>query len=216
MGESRKIDFDLLYRSITKMKETLESCRKNTFPNSAYLNQMRVRLFPKFAIWGLAILFFGTQMSLFLDTSLAQTSDKLTIGWIEKVQILPQNILLHAKIDTGADTSSLNVTELSEFVRNSKRWVQFTVTTREGQRVRLKKRVVRHVRIKRKGAQAQRRPVVRFDICLASIFKPNTQVNLTDRKNFKYNMLIGRSFLRDLAIVDSSFTYSQDPDCLEK
>ena len=145
----------------------------------------------------------------------ADHKNKPIIGWIEKVQILPENILLHAKIDTGADTSSLNVTELSDFIRDSKRWVQFTVTTREGQQVRLKKRVVRFVRIKRKGAESQRRPVVRFDLCLGSIFKHNAQVNLTDRKNFKYNMLIGRSFLNNLAIVDSSFTYSLDPDCSE-
>ena len=145
----------------------------------------------------------------------ADHKNKPIIGWIEKVQILPENILLHAKIDTGADTSSLNVTELSDFIRNSKRWVQFTVTTQEGQRVRLKKRVLRYVRIKRKGAESQRRPVVRFDLCLGSIFKKNTQVNLTDRKNFKYNMLIGRSFLNNLAIVDSSFTYSLDPNCSE-
>ncbi len=143
-------------------------------------------------------------------------SPKLVVGWIEKVQILPENILLHAKVDTGADTSSLNVSELDEIVRESERWVTFTVTTKEGQSVSLKKRVHRHVKIKRKGTHAQRRPVVRFDLCLGNIFKRKTEVNLADRKNFKYNMLIGRNFLKRDAVVDSARTYKFEPDCAKK
>ena len=143
-------------------------------------------------------------------------SPKLVVGWIEKIQILPENILLHAKIDTGADTSSLNVSNLEETVRKSKKWVKFTVTTQKGQSVILEKRVHRYVRIKRKGAKSQRRPVVKFDLCLGNIFKRNTQVNLADRKNFKFNMLIGRNFLALDAVVDATHTYKHEPNCVEK
>ncbi len=143
-------------------------------------------------------------------------SPKLVVGWIELVQIHPENILLHAKVDTGADTSSLNVTNLEEVVKESERWVKFTVTTREGQSVNLKKPVHRYVRIKRKGAESQRRPVVKLDLCLGNILRKNTQVNLTSRKNFKYNMLIGRSFLKRHAVVDSTNTYKHEPNCIKQ
>ena len=143
-------------------------------------------------------------------------SPRLVVGWIEKVQILPENILLHAKIDTGADTSSLNVSDLSEITHESDRWVSFKVTTREGQSVTLKKPIHRYVKIKRKGAQPQRRPVVKLDLCLGNIFKRNAQVNLTDRKNFKYNMLIGRNFLKRHAVVDSAQTYKHEPNCAKE
>lgn len=143
-------------------------------------------------------------------------SPKLIVGWIEKVQILPENILLHAKVDTGADTSSLNVSGLSDIVRDSERWVKFTVTTKEGQSVNLKKPVHRYVKIKRKGTHSQRRPVVRFDLCLGNIFKKNVQVNLADRKNFKYNMLVGRNFLKRTAVVDSAEIYKHEPNCVKE
>ncbi|GJL52500.1 ATP-dependent zinc protease family protein [Candidatus Nitrospira salsa] len=143
-------------------------------------------------------------------------SPKLIVGWIEKVQILPENILLHAKVDTGADTSSLNVSDLSDIVRDSERWVKFTVTTKEGQSVNLKKPVHRYVKIKRKGAHSQRRPVVKFDLCLGNIYKKNVQVNLADRKNFKFNMLVGRNFLKRTAVVDSSETYKHEPNCVKE
>ena len=153
---------------------------------------------------------------VFPNTSDMDEDRKPTVGWIEKIQILPENILVHAKIDTGADTSSLNVSELSEFDREGKHWVSFTVTTQESQRIRLEKQVVRYVKIKRKGAESLRRPVVTFDLCLGSILHTHSQVNLADRKNFKYNMLIGRSFLKGRALVDSSLTYSQNPECGEE
>ena len=143
-------------------------------------------------------------------------SPRLVVGWVEKVQILPENILLHAKIDTGADTSSLNVSDLSEIVRKSERWVTFTVTTREGQSMTLKKPIHRYAKIKRKGAKPQRRPVVKFDLCLGNVFIRKTLVNLADRKNFKYNMLIGRSFLKGHAVVDSEQTYKHEPNCSDK
>lgn len=145
--------------------------------------------------------------------SVIAQNDKLTIGWIEKVRIYPEGLLLDAKIDTGADHSSLNVSEMTEFRRRGKRWVRFTVQTAEGSHLSLEKPVSRYVRIKRKGAKSQRRPVVLIDICLGTIYKIDVPVNLADRRNFKFNMLIGRSFLENTAIVDSSQTYSIEPNC---
>lgn len=138
---------------------------------------------------------------------------KKVIGWIEHVQILPENFILPAKIDTGADNSSLSATDITGFVRSSRKWVRFTVKRPDGPPIILEKPVARYVRIKRKGTTVQRRPVVRFNICVGTIFKKDVEVNLANRKGFKYPVLIGRSFLKDTALVDSSRKYSQDPDC---
>lgn len=147
-------------------------------------------------------------------TQFAQpNSDKITVGWIEKVRVFPESFLVEAKIDTGADNSSLNVSELSEFMREGKRWVRFAVRTMEGGKLYFEKPVSRYARIKRKGTQPQRRPVVQFDLCLINIYKKDVPVNLTDRSKFKFDMLIGRSFLKDVAVVDSSLTHTSEPHC---
>lgn len=142
--------------------------------------------------------------------------DKLTIGWIENVRIFPESFLVEAKIDTGADNSSLNVSEVSEFRNGAQRWVRFAIKTVEGGKLYLEKPVVRYAKIKRKGTNPQRRPVVLIDICLGNIYKTSVPVNLTDRSNFKFNMLIGRSFLKDTALVDSSQRNTIEPQCLGK
>ena len=140
-------------------------------------------------------------------------NDKPTIGWIENVRIYPEGVLLDAKIDTGADHSSLNVSELSEFRRGTKRWVRFALLTTDGIKMYLEKPLVRYAKIKQKENKSQKRPVVQFDLCLGTIYKRAVPVNLSNRHNFKFNMLIGRSFLKNTALVDSSLTNTIEPHC---
>ena len=85
----------------------------------------------------------------------------------------------------------------------------------DGGSIAMEKPVHRDAKIKQKGAPRQERPVILMDICLGKIFKPAVPVNLANRKGFKFPMLIGRSFLEGLAVVDSSFTYIHEPRCLD-
>ena len=150
------------------------------------------------------------------NTAEAETEPQKIVGWIEKVQILPENFILPAKIDTGADNSSLSAWDITSFIRSSRQWVRFTVKRPDGPPLILEKPVHRYVKIKRKGTSVQRRPVVYFDICIGTIYKQNVEVNLANRKGFKYPVLIGRSFLKNTALVDSSLKYSQDPHCTKE
>ncbi len=53
--------------------------------------------------------------------------EKTTVGWVEKVQIHPGNLLVEARLDTGADTSSLHCDCITSFDRNGEKWVSFIV-----------------------------------------------------------------------------------------
>jgi hypothetical protein len=159
-------------------------------------------------IWALAMV-----AGVFIPTCLAHSESKVIVGWVEKVLVLPDNIVVLAKIDTGADHSSLNVQNIKPFRHFEKEWVQFTLETRDGRTYTLEKPVFRYARIKRKKAEPLKRPVVLFDLCVGSILKKNVEVNLANRQGFKYNMLIGRSFLKGSTLVDSEMTYTQSPSC---
>ena len=159
---------------------------------------------------------FVLALSFITDQPSTAHNDKPTIGWIENVRIYPEGFVLDAKIDTGADHSSLNVSELSEFRRGGKRWVRFAVLTTDGITMYLEKPVVRYAKIKQKENKSQKRPVVQFDLCLGKIYKRAVPVNLANRHNFKFNMLIGRSFLKNTALVDSSRTNTVEPHCPRK
>ena len=137
---------------------------------------------------------------------------KETSGWVEKVRVFPGDILVKAKIDTGAKTSSLHCTCMSTFERDGEEWVSFMVENYDGEKQLLERKLVRTAVIKRHHGESQERLVVKLGICLGSTYR-ETEVNLIDRSGLNYQMLIGRRFLRDLFVVDPSETFHTKPDC---
>lgn len=147
-----------------------------------------------------------------LQTSLLLADNKAVIGWVEPVMILPETILLQAKIDTGADHSSINASKLEKFHRQGSEWVRFQLNDRDGKLHLLEKPVLRNTLIKRRGIESQRRPVIRLGVCLHRQYR-TIEVNLADRKSYNYKMLIGRSFLQGLFLVDSALMNRTSPEC---
>ena len=150
---------------------------------------------------------------IFLFLVLTEISEaKEIIGRLERVSISRAELILDAKIDTGAKNSSLNATNYHLSRKEGEIWVKFDVTNPQGKTVTLEKPVVRFVKIKRKEANTQQRPAILLDICLGKVVK-EVEVNLVNRSNFDYQMLIGRSLLRGNFIVDVDKSYTIEPSC---
>jgi hypothetical protein len=143
----------------------------------------------------------------------AYPADQLSvIGWIEPVKLLQEDLILNAKIDTGADHSSIDIVEFTQISQHGKDSVRFTIRNNSGQIRELQKPVLRFARIKRKGAESTKRPVVQMEICLAGKVL-TIPVNLQKRNHFKYRMLIGRSALKGQFLVNSAITSTSQPEC---
>jgi len=155
----------------------------------------------------LSIFHFSVQSS--------RAESKLTVGWLEKVKLFPASLIVHAKLDSGADYSSLNATNLNEFEKEGKPWVKFEVQNRFGERASFELPVLRIAMIKKHFGKADRRPVVRLGICVGSRFM-EADVNLVDRTNFENQMLIGRSFMAGNLVLDPATTFTAEPVCKGK
>jgi len=131
------------------------------------------------------------------------------LGRIEKVYMDPPGMEFNARIDTGAQTSSLNAIDIVEFERDGKPHVRFNVINpKTGEKTEITRRLRRYARVKElNNKESQNRPVVRMRVVIADI---DEQINFTlvNRSNLKHQVLIGRNFLRDLAIVDVSKKYT--------
>lgn len=138
---------------------------------------------------------------------------KMKVGWIEQVRVFPGNVLLDAKIDTGADNSSIHATGIIPFMKEGHEWVRFSVVPKEGKSEIVERPIYRRTKISRHGVPDEERLVVKMGICLGLVYKEDIEVNLADRSNFAYKMLIGRSFLRGDAIVDPQKEFLQEPKC---
>ena len=137
---------------------------------------------------------------------------KEIIGWVENVGVSPSNAIIKAKIDTGADSSSLDCECITPYERDGEQWVRFSVTDINDQTVSFEKKVVRTTRVKRHFGEVQKRMVVRMGICIGDQYG-ETDVSLVDRSGFNYSMLIGRKYLKNKFIVDPDETFLSHPKC---
>ena len=147
-----------------------------------------------------------------INTGAAHADNKKTIGWIERVSITTEDLYMDAKVDTGADSSSVHAEEIRYFMRDSAQWVEFTLLDRNNNAHTLRRPLKRMVKIKKKTQGYQRRPVVVLEICVGDARHP-AQVNLAQRGHFKYPLLLGRSFLKSRFIVDPGSKHLLEPRC---
>lgn len=135
---------------------------------------------------------------------------KAVIGGVEKVRIIPGNIILDARIDTGATTTSLGVDEIEILNEDGKEWAEITLNG-----IKSKHEIVSFVKIKQHRKKALERPVIRLRLILGEVSE-SVDVTLADRSNFKYKLLIGRNFLYERFIVDVSLKHTRFPKLYEE
>jgi hypothetical protein len=138
---------------------------------------------------------------------------KSIFGYVERVVISDKGLSMKARLDTGAQTSSLDAENIRRFRRGDARYVRFDVQDPDsGEVITLERPLVRTVRIRQHTGPPMQRPVVKMWICLGNVVR-EVEVNLTSRSSFLYPMLIGRTAMRGAIIVDPELTFTQPPQC---
>ncbi len=131
-------------------------------------------------------------------------TEKLLVGSIERIRITPPGIAIDARIDTGADSSSLSATDLEYFERDGEDWVRFKLMVSEEKSYILEREVRRFVKVyQQSDSEGGRRPVVRLRVELGDI-RDRFEFNLSDRRHLKHPAILGRNLLMDLVVVDVS------------
>ncbi|MDB9741947.1 RimK/LysX family protein [Akkermansiaceae bacterium] len=151
-----------------------------------------------------------------LSLSTAEEKKKIIVGYIEKISIPALDMVIKAKLDTGATTSSIHaeiIEEPKKEKKGEKQYITFTIQTEEGASKKIKKEITRWVAIKKKDGGTQQRPVVMMEFCIAGELVKE-EVNLANRDNFIYDVLIGRNMLtKGNILIDSNLKFSSKPNC---
>jgi hypothetical protein len=149
-----------------------------------------------------AILFIGAGVTP------AETKERIKIGPVENVVLLPWGVAMPARIDTGAATSSLDARNLT--IKGNT--VEFNLPQQYGGR-RISLPILKWKTIKSAGTEGQR-PVVVVELCIGPK-RVRTHVNLNDRSNVKYPLIIGRNTLMRDFVVACTTSYCAPPTCAE-
>ena len=132
-------------------------------------------------------------------------SAKLIVGRQEQVWLEDIHLALPARVDTGAETASLDAHNIKLFERNGKRWVRFEILHPEsGEPLQLERRLKRIASvIQSNNSEAEKRPVIKLGIKIGHVSQ-SAEFTLSNRSHLDYQMLIGRNILKDVMIVDVS------------
>jgi len=152
--------------------------------------------------------FFMLTLSIVLAGEEAMAAEKITIGEVEDVILLPWRVRLPARIDTGAATSSLDARDLK--VKGN--MAEFKLPKKYGN-LQVHLPVIGWQQIR--GADfKERRPVVEITLCMGPKLI-HVQVTLNDRSMVRYPLIIGRNVLKDNFVVDCTASNCFPPSCPE-
>lgn len=135
---------------------------------------------------------------------------KQLIGWREWLVLEDFNATpIKVKVDTGAKTSALHAYHVTPFERDGKPWVRFGLHPRQDDAeytIECEAPVKDQRCVRDSGGHTE----LRFVIETLLTIKDKTfsaEVTLTDRENMRFRMLLGRSALKNLYLIDSSKSF---------
>lgn len=139
-----------------------------------------------------------------------KSNKRQTIGWREWVALPDLGLReVKAKVDTGADNSSLHAFDLERFDEDGREMVRFIIHPRQRKRkptVACVAEVVGERKVKNPGGRSELRPVIRTTLVVAGK-EMDALVNLTTRDEMTFRMLLGRRTIRRDFVVDPGRSY---------
>lgn len=137
-------------------------------------------------------------------------SEMLTLGWREWVG-LPQLGLpcLKAKVDTGARTSTLHAFELRPFNENGQHKIEFKIHPQQKNAdlvVTCVANIIDERAVTDSGGHREHRWVISTPLTIGPYSWP-IEITLTSRDSMMFRMLLGRTAMNGMAVVDPSRSY---------
>ena len=142
------------------------------------------------------------------------TSSSTTLGWFEAAGLPLLGIeKIYAKIDSGAEGSTLHATQISHLRLEGEPLVEFTAPLLRVQRDaspfalggvrRVRAPLVKVRRIVSSTGHTEERPIIRTRLCLGSKTL-EAELSLTSRESLRFGLLLGRDILAGRFLIDTA------------
>lgn len=125
------------------------------------------------------------------------------VGQLERFYLPDPGMVHVARIDSGAETSSIDARNITRFERDGSNWVRFDIPMPDtDDLVTLEREVSRRVRIIQASTdETDNRVVVELQFMIGD-HRQQAEFTLTSREHLSQTVLVGRNILRDVMLVD--------------
>ncbi len=132
------------------------------------------------------------------------------IGWREWVALPELGVSsIQAKVDSGADSSSLHAFNQERFQRDGVEYIRFEIHPRKRSKkgaLQCESEVVMDRKVRNPGGRSELRPVISTPVVLNGV-TIRALINLTERDEMSFRMLIGRRTMRGRFLVNPGRSY---------
>lgn len=116
---------------------------------------------------------------------------------------------IQAKVDTGADSSSLHAFNQERFTKDGVEYVRFDIYPKKRSKsptIACEAEVVMERKVRNPGGRSELRPVISTPVVVNGV-TIRAWINLTKRDEMSFRMLIGRRTLRGKFLVNPGRSY---------
>nr|WP_244288311.1 RimK/LysX family protein [Leptospira congkakensis] len=131
---------------------------------------------------------------------------KPIVGRVEWVEFPNWKLKLRARVDTGAKSCSIHAVNIERITENGEVFVFFDTFVDE-KPVRLKSKFVKEAKVTSTSGVSETRIII-SEVMKMGKYKEEVIINLNDRTNLTYPILIGRNFLMGKFLVDVSLSHA--------
>nr|WP_244279617.1 RimK/LysX family protein [Leptospira brenneri] len=131
---------------------------------------------------------------------------KPIVGRVEWVEFPNWKLKLRARVDTGAKSCSIHAVNIERVTENGEVFVLFDTFVDE-KPVRLKSKFVKEAKVTSTSGVSENRIII-SEVMKMGKYKEEVIINLNDRTNLTYPILIGRNYLMGKFLVDVSLSHA--------
>lgn len=150
------------------------------------------------------------------DDRTGKLDGKLIVGQLENFYLVDPGLTYEARIDSGAETSSLDARNITRFERDGNNWVRFDIPDPDSDDlITIEREISRRVKIIQSSTdESERRVVVDLQFMIGD-HRQQAEFTLTNREHLSHRVLVGRNILRDVMLIDVGKEFATElPDSL--
>ncbi|MCB0345063.1 MAG: ATP-dependent zinc protease, partial [Bdellovibrionales bacterium] len=146
------------------------------------------------------------------QTGAGHNLDHPVLGWVERIQLMPELLVFDAKLTPGSEGNVLHGDDIKEFRKDKEKWVRFSVADALGNEKMLERRVIDKSTFRTTSGKTERRYIIESAICMEKVYLV-LEFALADRSDYEQKVRIGRESLAGNFLVDPARTRTASPDC---